>query len=89
MTSRLAARTAVFPLVVLLAIFAGACHKKQPPIARPLPPPPPAPTEPARPPAPPEPANAGQAPVAPRSHPQLATKPAAMPRRSNHFQSAQ
>jgi len=52
MTSRLAARTAVFPLVVLLAIFAGACHKKQPPVARPLPPPPPAPTVESKPPAP-------------------------------------
>jgi hypothetical protein len=55
MTSRLAARTAVFPLVVLLAIFAGACHKKQPPVARPLPPPPPAPTVESKPPAPPTP----------------------------------
>ena len=73
MTSRLAARTAVFPLVVLLAIFAGACHKKQPPIARPLPPPPPAPMEPARPPAPPEPSNAGQTPVAPPAEDAIAS----------------
>ena len=55
MTSRLAARSAVFPLVVMLALVAGACHKKQPPVARPLPPPPPAPTVEAKPPAPPAP----------------------------------
>ena len=61
MTSRLAARTAVFPLVVLLAIFAGACHKKQPPVARPLPPPPPAPTVESKPPAPPTPIPEGPA----------------------------
>ena len=63
MTSRLAARTAVFPLVVMLAFVAGACHKKQPPVARPLPPPPPAPTEMARPPAPPAPIPEAPAPA--------------------------
>jgi len=63
MTSRLAARTAVFPLVVMLALVAGACHKKQPPVARPLPPPPPAPTEMARPPAPPAPIPEAPAPA--------------------------
>ena len=63
MTSRLAARTAVFPLVVLLAIFAGACHKKQPPVARPLPPPPPAPTVESKPPAPPTPIPEAPAPA--------------------------
>ena len=55
MTSRLAIRPVALSLLVLLAVVAGACHKKQPPVARPLPPPPPAPTEAARPPAPPEP----------------------------------
>jgi peptidoglycan-associated lipoprotein len=63
MTFRLAARIAAFPLVVILALFAGACHKKQPPVARPLPPPPPAPTEMARPPAPPAPAPEAPAPA--------------------------
>jgi peptidoglycan-associated lipoprotein len=56
MTSRLAARPVACSLLLVLAVVAGACHKKQPPIARPLPPPPPpAQTETARPPAPPEP----------------------------------
>jgi peptidoglycan-associated lipoprotein len=59
MTSRLGSRSGLLAAMVALSLVAGACHKKQPPIARPLPPPPPAPTEPARPPAPPEPANAG------------------------------
>ena len=63
MTSRLAARTAVLSLVVMLALVAGACHKKQPPVARPLPPPPPPPTEMAKPPAPPAPIP--EAPAAP------------------------
>src|SRR5580765_8197634 len=66
MTSRLGFRSGLLAAMVALSLVAGACHKKQPPIARPLPPPPPAPTEPARPPAPPEPANAGATtPVAP------------------------
>ena len=59
MTSRLGFRSGLLAAMIALSLVAGACHKKQPPIARPLPPPPPAPTEPARPPAPPEPANAG------------------------------
>jgi peptidoglycan-associated lipoprotein len=59
MTSRLEFRSGLLAAMVAMSLVAGACHKKQPPIARPLPPPPPAPTEPARPPAPPEPANAG------------------------------
>lgn len=48
-------------LATLVAVFAAitmaACHKKAPPVARPLPPPPPATptTTPSRPPAPPEP----------------------------------
>jgi peptidoglycan-associated lipoprotein len=59
MTSRLGSRSGLLAAMVALSLVAGACHKKQPPIARPLPPPPPAPAEPGRPPAPPEPANAG------------------------------
>ena len=59
MTFRLGSRSGLLAAMIALSLVAGACHKKQPPIARPLPPPPPAPTEPARPPAPPEPANAG------------------------------
>jgi peptidoglycan-associated lipoprotein len=44
-------------LVTLLALSAGACHKKVPPVARPIPPPPPPPTAvaPTKPPAPAEP----------------------------------
>jgi peptidoglycan-associated lipoprotein len=53
MRIRLTARRAVTVLVMLLALGAG-CAKKQPPIARPMPPPPPETTE-ARPPEPPEP----------------------------------
>lgn len=64
MTSRPAARPVALSLLVLVAIAAGACHKKQPPIARPMPPPPPAATEAAKPPAPPAPA-AEPAPVPP------------------------
>ena len=48
-------------LIVLLAtVFAGACAKKTPPVARPAAPPPlPAAAEPARPPAPPQPVPEG------------------------------
>jgi peptidoglycan-associated lipoprotein len=44
-------------LVTVVALSAGACHKKVPPVARPIPPPPPAPTAvaPAKPPTPAEP----------------------------------
>ena len=43
-------------LAVIVALSAGACQKKVPPVARPIPPPPPATSpEPTRPPAPPEP----------------------------------
>jgi peptidoglycan-associated lipoprotein len=55
MRSRLAARQFALVLLVVLAFVAGACHKKQPPVARPLPPPPPTSAEPVAPPAPPEP----------------------------------
>ena len=72
MTSRLGSRSGLLAAMVALSLVAGACHKKQPPIARPLPPPPPAPMEPARPPAPPEPANAGQ-PVAPPAEDAIAS----------------
>jgi peptidoglycan-associated lipoprotein len=56
MRSRLALR-GVFILVTLLALSAGACTKKTPPVTRPIPPPPPAPTAvaPSKPPAPAEP----------------------------------
>jgi peptidoglycan-associated lipoprotein len=54
MTSRLGSRSGLLGVLIALSVVAGACHKKQPPIARPLPPPPPAPQEPQRPPAPPE-----------------------------------
>jgi len=55
MRSRLAL-SSLFVLVALLGLSAGACTKKTPPVARPLPPPP-APTAvaPAKPPAPAEP----------------------------------
>ena len=44
-------------MVTLVVLSAGACHKKVPPVARPIPPPPPAPTAvaPTKPPAPAEP----------------------------------
>ena len=54
MTVCMAARRVVLAGLVTVAIGAGACGKKDPPVARPLPPPPP-PTESARPPAPPPP----------------------------------
>jgi peptidoglycan-associated lipoprotein len=53
MTSRSAVQRAALAVLVVLAVTAGACHKKQPPVARPMPPPPP--SDNARPPAPPEP----------------------------------
>jgi peptidoglycan-associated lipoprotein len=52
MTSRSAVQRAALAVLVILVFAAGACHKKQPPVARPLPPPPPSE---AAPPAPPEP----------------------------------
>ena len=42
-------------MVVLLAVMVGACSKKTPPIARPMPPPPPMSTAPPAPPPPPAP----------------------------------
>jgi peptidoglycan-associated lipoprotein len=43
-------------MVAVVALSAGACHKKVPPVARPIPPPPPVTSpEPTKPPAPPEP----------------------------------
>jgi len=74
MTYRLGSRSGLLAAIVALSFVAGACHHKQPPIARPLPPPPPAPVEPGRPPAPPEPANAGPTtPVAPRAEDAIAS----------------
>jgi peptidoglycan-associated lipoprotein len=59
-------RWALSGLVVVLAVvFLGACAKKTPPVARPVPPPPPmeeTPVTPAKPPAPPEPAREKPAP---------------------------
>ena len=55
MSIRPAARAAALALIVAMAVVAGACSKKQPPVARPAPPPPPATGEATRPPAPPEP----------------------------------
>ena len=51
------ALSGLFVLVTLVALSASACHKKVPPVARPIPPPPPAPTAvaPTKPPAPAEP----------------------------------
>ena len=54
MTVCMAARRVVLAVMVTVAFGAGACAKKTPPVARPLPPPPPM-TETARPPAPPPP----------------------------------
>jgi peptidoglycan-associated lipoprotein len=54
MTVCMAARRVVLAVMVTVAFGAGACAKKAPPVARPLPPPPPM-TETARPPAPPPP----------------------------------
>jgi peptidoglycan-associated lipoprotein len=59
MTSRLGFRSGLVSAMIVLGLVTGACHKKQPPVARPLPPPPPAPEEPARPPAPAEPTGTG------------------------------
>lgn len=58
MRSRPAVRLAAMSLLLLLSVAVGACHHKQPPIARPLPPPPPTTADTnggGRPPAPPEP----------------------------------
>ena len=54
MTVCMAARRVLLAVMVTVAFGAGACAKKTPPVARPLPPPPPM-TETARPPAPPPP----------------------------------
>jgi peptidoglycan-associated lipoprotein len=46
----------IIVLATIVAVSAGGCHKKVPPVARPVPPPPPpAAATPTRPPAPPEP----------------------------------
>jgi peptidoglycan-associated lipoprotein len=55
MTVSNAARRGAVTLLVLAALGAGACAKKEPPVARPMPPPPVTDTTPSRPPAPPEP----------------------------------
>jgi peptidoglycan-associated lipoprotein len=55
MYTRLATRGVVALLIAGMALT-GACAKKQPPVARPMPPPPPESTEAARPPEPPSPA---------------------------------
>ena len=55
MTVCLAVRRGMLAVLVLLAVTAGACAKKEPPVARPMPPPPAVDTTPSRPPAPPEP----------------------------------
>jgi peptidoglycan-associated lipoprotein len=56
MHSRWASSTLIV-MAAVVALSAGACHKKVPPVARPIPPPPPvtASPEPVRPPAPPAP----------------------------------
>jgi peptidoglycan-associated lipoprotein len=66
MHSRWASSTLIV-LAAVVALSAGACHKKVPPVARPIPPPPPvtAPAEPVRPPAPPAPAQEPIQPPAP------------------------
>ena len=57
MHNRLTTRSSKVVLALFLTLAVGACSKKQPPVARPVPPPPPATesTTSARPPAPPEP----------------------------------
>jgi peptidoglycan-associated lipoprotein len=64
MTVCMAARRVALAVLVTVAIGAGACGKKDPPVARPLPPPPP-PTESARPPAPPPPVSEPAVPPVP------------------------
>ena len=54
MTVCMAARRGALAVLMTAAIGAGACAKKAPPVARPMPPPPPM-TDSTRPPAPPEP----------------------------------
>ncbi len=50
------ASSSLIVLAAVVALTAGACHKKVPPVARPIPPPPPVTSpEPVKPPAPPEP----------------------------------
>ncbi len=49
------ALSGLFILVTLLVLSAGACTKKTPPVARPIPPPPPTAVAPDKPPAPAEP----------------------------------
>ena len=55
MTVCMAARRVALAVLMTMAIGAGACAKKDPPVARPMPPPPVATTESPRPPAPPPP----------------------------------
>ena len=59
MRNRAAARPMYAVVTVTVLLLAVACAKKQPPVARPAPPPAPAPTvtAPSRPPAPPQPVN--------------------------------
>ena len=55
MTVSLGARRVALAVLAAAAIVTAGCAKKEPPVARPMPPPPMAETTPARPPAPPEP----------------------------------
>jgi len=55
MTVCMAARRVVLAVLVTVALGAGACAKKAPPVARPMPPPPVTTAETPRPPAPPPP----------------------------------
>jgi peptidoglycan-associated lipoprotein len=61
------ASSSLVVMVAVVALAAGACQKKVPPVARPIPPPPPPVTapEPTKPPAPPEPVK--EPPVTPPS----------------------
>jgi peptidoglycan-associated lipoprotein len=55
MLKRCVHRLPLLLVAVLIALAVGACSKKQPPVARPAPPPPPSATGPERPPTPPAP----------------------------------
>jgi peptidoglycan-associated lipoprotein len=55
MTVCMAARRVALAVLMTAAFGAGACAKKAPPVARPMPPPPPMTSDSTRPPAPPEP----------------------------------
>ena len=65
MTVCMAARRVVLAVMVTVAFGAGACSKKNPPVARPLPPPPPMTAETPRPPAPPPPTEPAPVPAVP------------------------